>query len=288
MNVLVLGGAGMLGHALLREWVDVFDLHATFRTLPTKEGPWTELSRDRRHVGVSAENVDSVVDVLSKVRPDVVVNCIGIVKQQSAAKDPIACLTVNALFPHRLAKLCGAAGARFIHVSTDCVFSGKKGRYQETDPADATDLYGLSKYLGEVSGPGCLTLRTSIIGREWGSRQGLIEWFLSQAGGKAKGYKKAIYSGLTTLALARLMATLIHDHSELSGLWHVAADPISKFDLLTIVNEVYQAHVDIEPDETFACDRSLNGERFSQAVGWRAPDWNTLIRAMHDNEAVLI
>lgn len=225
-----------------------------------------------------------MIGVLARVRPDVVVNCIGIVKQQAASKDSIACLTVNSLFPHRLARLCQAMEARLVHISTDCVFSGNKGSYTEDDPSDALDLYGRSKFLGEVSGPGCLTLRTSIIGREIGSRQGLVEWFLAQAGGRVSGYTRAIFSGLTTLELARVIGLVLCKYPDLSGLWQVAGRPISKFDLLTILNQVYDTKVRIDPVDTPACDRSLVGDRFTQATGWRPDDWLTLLSNMRERD----
>ena len=191
-------------------------------------------------------------------------------------EDPIPCLNINALFPHRLAKLCGAAGARLIHLSTDCVFSGKKGNYAETDAPDAEDLYGRSKLLGETTAPRCLTIRTSIIGRELGTQQGLIEWFLELCW-KISGFKKAIFSGLTTAELSRLIASVLEKHPELEGLYHVAADPIDKFELLSLTKEALGVTVDIEPNETFKCDRSLCGEKFRRATAWSAPAWPRMI-----------
>src|SRR5207253_2340396 len=154
--------------------------------------------------------------------------------------DPVVCLSINSLFPHRLARLCHAAKARLIHVSTDCVFSGRKGNYTEADQPDAEDLYGRSKLLGEVQGPGCLTLRTSIIGRELDTRQGLVEWFLSNQGRKVKGYRRAIFSGLTTDALSELIGRIILNHPDLEGLWHVASAPINKFELISLVRDVFK------------------------------------------------
>lgn len=278
MKVLILGGSGMLGHQLYRKMRERFDTYATVRrissSLPSYFDPLKLVE------GVDAVDFDSVIQAVGKVHPDVVVNCIGVVKQQSSAKDPITCLSINSLFPHRLARLCQAVRARLIHVSTDCVFSGKKGNYSEGDFPDAEDLYGRSKLLGEVHGAGGLTLRTSIIGRELGTRQGLVEWFLSNQGKKVNGYRKAIFSGLTTVALSELIARIITSHPELNGLWHVASEPINKFELISLVRDIFAADIAIEPEDQFFCDRSLCDSRFRSATGWAPPEWPAMIQAM--------
>jgi dTDP-4-dehydrorhamnose reductase len=284
MKVLILGGSGMLGHQLWKILSVPFQAYVTLRQASPKLN--TILDPRRTLTGVSADDFDSVIKAVAQVQPDVVINAIGVVKQQGASKDPITCLGVNSLFPHRLAQLCQAAQARLIHVSTDCVFSGKKGNYTELDPPDAEDLYGRSKLLGEVQGPGCLTLRTSIIGRELQSRQGLIEWFLSNAGKTVSGYRHAIFSGLTTLALSELIALLISKFPDLHGLWHVAATPINKWDLLTLVRQTFALDITMVPDEKFHCDRSLCDARFRQATGWSAASWPEMIRQLRDESAL--
>lgn len=231
--------------------------------------------------GCDVENYDSVVKVFSLVKPDVVINCVGLVKQLAEADDPLITLPINALLPHRLEKLCGLIGARFIHVSTDCVFDGAKGGYIESDPSDATDLYGKSKFLGEVHADHSITLRTSIIGHELQSAHGLIEWFLTQEE-RCKGYRRAIFSGLPTAVLAGIIKDVVIPNTTLSGLYHVAAAPISKYDLLTLVADIYDKSIDIAPDDTLVIDRSLNAERFAKASGYRAPEWPVLIQAMRD------
>jgi dTDP-4-dehydrorhamnose reductase len=283
MKVLILGGSGMLGHQLWKVLSPRFDTFVSLRRTTAFLGGIFD--RQRIIAGVAAEDFDSVIQAFAKVRPDAVVNCIGVVKQQGASKDPIACLSVNSLFPHRLARLCQASGSRLIHVSTDCVFSGKRGNYTESDFPDAEDLYGRSKLLGEVQGPGALTLRTSIIGRELQTQQGLIEWFLSNAGKTVSGYRKAIFSGLTTGALAELIAGLITNYPHLEGLWHVAAEPINKFDLLTLVRQIFEVDIDIVADERFFCDRSLCDARFRAATGWSPRSWPEMIGALREDAA---
>jgi dTDP-4-dehydrorhamnose reductase len=232
---------------------------------------------------VLAEDIGTVRRVLDERRPDVAENCVGVVKQLAEAKDPVTSISVNALFPHLLARECRGRGIRLIHVSTDCVFSGKQGRYKESDSSDASDLYGRTKFLGEVPGPGCLTLRTSIIGRELHGSHGLIEWFLSQQGKSVRGFRRAIFSGLTTRELSRVICRVIESHPDLEGLYHVAAEPISKFDLLHLVRDAYGLDITIEPDDSFACDRSLDGTRFRKAAGYVAPPWSEVIAAMHED-----
>lgn len=283
MRVLILGGAGMLGHKLWQSFSPRFDTHVTFRKSAGAYAGLGIYDPARALGNVTAEDSQSIKRALDLVHPDVVVNCIGIVKQDAKAVDPIASITVNALFPHRLAQICRDAGARLIHLSTDCVFSGRTGNYSEDDTPDAADLYGRTKLLGEVGGEGCLTIRTSMIGRELEGSHGLVEWFLAQEGKRVRGFKRAVFTGFTTGALADVLAEVIGHHRDLSGVWHVASEAINKFDLLSLVRETYQLTVEIEADETFLCDRSLDGSRFRQKAGIVAPSWPEMIRRMRED-----
>lgn len=284
MRVLILGGAGMLGHKTFQVLGERFDAYATFRRAPSAYERFGIFDPARSIGGVAAENFDSVVRAFEQVRPRAVVNCIGIVKQDAAAKDHLTSININALFPHRLALLCRASGARLVHLSTDCVFSGRKGNYSETDSPDAEDLYGRTKLLGEVDYENCLTIRTSMIGRELAGAHGLIEWFLSQKGKQVRGFKRAVFSGFTTTALARIIGDIIADRPDLRGVWHVAAEPVNKFDLLTLVRETYGLDIEIEPDETFTCDRSLDASRFREATGFAPPAWAEMIEEMRRDQ----
>jgi dTDP-4-dehydrorhamnose reductase len=283
MKVLILGGSGMLGHKIWQRFSPRFDSYVTFRGPSLDYRRFGIFDESRAISNVCAEDFESIRRAFATAVPSVVVNCVGIVKQDASAQDPIAAISVNSLFPHRLAKLCRESGVRLIHLSTDCVFSGNKGNYSEVDPPDATDLYGRSKLLGEVEQEGALTIRTSMIGRELQGSHGLLEWFLSQTGRRVRGFKRAIFSGFTTLALAEVIANLIVEHPDLGGRWHVAAEPISKFDLLTLVKQTYGLAIDIEPDESFVCDRSLDGSRFREATGIRAASWPEMIERMRDD-----
>jgi len=281
VRVLILGGSGMLGHKLWQVFTGHFDTYVTLRRGFDSYTRYQLFNREHTVDLVSAENVESIAKAIAKVRPNIVINCIGIVKQAEAAKDPVVSISVNALFPHRLAGLCRSTGSRMIHISTDCVFSGRKGNYREIDVSDAEDLYGRTKFLGEVNSEGCLTIRTSMIGRELETSQGLIEWFLAQDGGTVNGYKRGIFSGFTTNALAEIISWIITEHPDMYGVWHVASEPISKFDLLSMVKQTYGSNIRIEPDETVVCDRSLNAAKFRQATGFNPPPWHDMIGQMH-------
>jgi len=273
----------MLGHKLWQVFASRFDTYVTLHRDFNSYKQYELFDKARSIDHVSAEGFDSVARAIDTVRPAVVVNCIGIVKQAEAAKDPLASIEVNSLFPHRLARLCRTRGTRLIHISTDCVFSGLKGNYEENDFSDAEDLYGRTKFLGEVSGEGCMTIRTSMIGRELETSNGLIEWFLNQEDKTISGYKKSVFSGFTTNAFAEVIAGIITKNPELHGVWHVASEPISKFELLSLVKQVYGLNIRIEPDETVVCDRSLNDERFRQATGFVPPTWHDMIEQMYQD-----
>jgi dTDP-4-dehydrorhamnose reductase len=281
VRVLILGGAGMLGHTLWQRWCRRFDVFATVRKAASYYKTFDLFDPERLMGGVDIRRPDDVLAAFAWSRPDVVINAVGIIKQLKESEDPLLSLEINSLLPHRLALACRASRARLIHISTDCVFSGKAGRYTESSISDATDLYGRTKYLGEVHGQGALTLRTSIIGREIETCLGLIEWFLAQKGGRCRGFSRAIFSGLTTPAFADLLADIIVGHPTLHGLYQVSSDPISKYDLLHLVNEVYQLGVTIEKDDEFICDRSLDSTRFREATGWQPESWKAMIVEMH-------
>ena len=280
IKVLVLGATGMLGNAVLRLFAQSagYEVVGSARSTSALGLLPTELS-DRVVCGVDVEHVDSLISLFSKVQPDVVINCIGLVKQLAEADDPLAAIPINSLLPHRLARLCGVAGARLVHISTDCIFSGAKGMYIEDDISDAKDLYGRSKYLGEVDYPHAITLRTSIIGHELSGGHSLVGWFLAQQG-RVKGFRCAIFSGLPTVELARVIRDHVIPHPELHGVHHVSADPINKFDLLTLISNVYGKKIDIATDDSFILDRSLDSTRFRGATGYQPQQWQELVRLM--------
>jgi dTDP-4-dehydrorhamnose reductase len=277
MRCLILGGDGMLGHQLLKSWQSKHEVRVTLRQARADYTHNGLFNSENSYDGIDVRNTDRLRAVLEEFQPAAVVNAAGIIKQRTAALESLPSLEVNAVFPHRLRLLCEKIGARMIHISTDCVFNGRKGNYTEQDPADAEDLYGLSKYLGEVSEKPCLTLRTSIIGLELSHKQSLIEWFLTQSG-TIKGYTNAFYTGLTTIEMARVIEMVITQHPELHGVSQVASKPISKYELLCKLSAFLgRSEISIEPDDSFQCDRSLSGEAFTQHTGYLAPSWDEML-----------
>lgn len=282
MRVLILGATGMLGSTLLRLFYKNprLEVFGTVRSLSARELLPRELHTQLVD-GVDVQNNEHLLRVMAKLRPDAVVNCIGLVKQLSESELPLAAIPINAVLPHRLAEICGLFGARLIHISTDCVFSGKKGLYTETDFADANDLYGRSKYLGEVDYPHAVTLRTSIIGHELNGSRSLVSWFLAQTG-QVSGFRKAVFSGLPTVELGRVILEHVLPNSDLRGLYHVSAEPINKFDLLNLVARNYGKNIEIVPKDDVVIDRSLDSKRFRQATKFHPMVWDKLVQSMKD------
>jgi dTDP-4-dehydrorhamnose reductase len=275
--VLVLGATGMLGHVVIEVLGEDFEVHGTVRDTAWARGLGIDTPRLHEF---EASVADTLPPLLERLRPDVVINCIGVVKQIEAAGDPVVSIALNSLFPHAAARACRAGGARFVHLSTDCVFSGDlaaPARYTEDDLEDCRDLYGRSKLLGEVDSEGALTLRTSLIGWELERRIGLLEWFASQANTRVRGYANAIFSGFEAHALARIIGAVIRDHPGLSGLYHVAAEPISKLELLIALNDALALGSDVQPVETPAVNRALDASRFREQTKIPVPSWSSMI-----------
>lgn len=281
-RVLILGATGMLGHVVFSQLAAAGGLEVFGTVRDRGEAarwfPPELLSRCLDQVEVF--NFDSLIRALAAARPQIVINCIGIVKQSSLAKDPFTSIYVNSLLPHRLARACRLVGARLIQMGTDCIFDGARGHYREEDPATAQDLYGRSKALGEVTSPDCLTIRTSIIGHELRGKLGLIEWFLAQKEG-VRGFTRAIFSGFPTVSFAGIIREFLLDDSRISGCYHISSSPISKYDLLKLVAEQYGKEIDIIPDDSFVMDRSLDSVAFRKITGFAPPTWPNLVAEMY-------
>lgn len=277
MRVLVIGGDGMLGHQLFKSLGRTHDVRVTLRRPLSAYVHLGLFTSENAYSCIDVRTDGGLANVLGDFYPHVICNAAGIVKQRPDAHDAVASIEVNALFPHRLAVLAGGIGARVLHVSTDCVFSGGRGGYTEDDVPDPVDLYARSKLLGELDQEGCLTVRTSVIGLELRSRHALVEWALAQTG-TIRGFRGAVYSGLTTQELSRVFESLISGTTDLHGVWHVASDPISKYDLLVeLFSRLGRTDVDVVPDDTFMCDRTLVAARFNEATGYRPPRWDTML-----------
>lgn len=265
-TVLVLGATGILGSAIYRYMAQQPD-YLLFGA-----------SRNNQKFKIEAEDPASAINIFNQVQPDIVINCIGIIKQKHTSDDQM--MTVNGRFPHWISKLCNISGARFIHISTDCVFSGSSGNYLENDAPDAIDAYGKSKAVGEINYGNAVTLRTSLIGHENKTTLSLLEWFLSQTD-SVKGFKNAIFSGLPAVEIARVIHKHVLPNEALQGLYHLSASPINKFDLLTLISKVYQKEIKIIPEYEFKIDRSLNSNKFKQETGYSPPAWQELIEVMY-------
>ena len=281
-RILILGVTGLLGNTMLRVLAGNPDLEvcgvarsaATVQLLP-------EALRPLVQTGVDVVDADVLVHLLHEQRPDVVINCVGMVKQLAKVNDPLSVLPVNAMLPHRLSRLCDLIGARLIHISTDCVFAGTRGQYVESDTSDAVDLYGRSKLLGEViDQPHVITLRTSFIGHELGSTLGLVEWFLSQTS-VVRGFSKALFSGLPTVELATVVRDYVLPRQQMHGLYQVSSQTIDKLTLLQLVAGRYGHEVALVSDDKLVIDRSLDSSRFQLEAGYTPPAWPELIRRMH-------
>ena len=280
-RILILGGSGMLGHKLWQylpagfrnTFVSIRKSRDYYRKCGLFTGP-------NVIDGLDLRDFTRLEKTLDGLKPSVVVNCAGVTLRSKEILDKASCIAVNALLPHKLADWCARNDSRLIHFSTVCVFDGKAGGYSEDDLPDARDLYGVTKALGDVSAPRALTLRSSFIGRELFAGAELLEWFLAQRGKKIKGFRKAVFTGLTTNRLAELVGELIAKFPALNGLYHVSSETVAKFELLNLLKEEYKLDIEIEPDDKFECRRDLNGARFAEAAGFKCPPWKEMARAM--------
>jgi len=280
LKVLIIGGSGMMGHKAYQLFSTVFETWVTFRKFSEELNNTGLFDPSTRIDHVDVFSIESVEKAIITSQPDVVLNCVGVIKQLKDASNSKISIYINALFPHLLAEICGNRNIRLIHISTDCVFSGNSGMYTEADPSDAKDLYGRSKFLGELNYPRCLTLRTSIIGHELFSNVSLVDWFISQNRKEVHGYKKAIYTGFPTSFFAGELIRIIKEFPQLSGLYHVSSERISKFDLLTLIKDFYKLDITILPEQTFFCDRSLDSSVYRAETGFKPPAWTAMIADM--------
>lgn len=281
MKILIIGGTGMLGHKVFQILRSQFPGTMATTLDEVRKPPFDQvplLQGEDVISGVDVTDFDRLRGILSELRPDYIVNCVGIVKQRDESRLAIPSITINALLPHKLAEIAGQWGGRVIHPSTDCVFNGKRGNYGEEDLSDAEDLYGKSKFLGEINSQGnALTLRTSIIGRELVSHNSLLDWFLRQNGLSIQGFNRVIYSGVTTNQFARVVAFIVTQHPSLNGLYQLVSEPINKYDLLLMIRDAYKLNITIDPSDSEISDRSMKGDKLKAATGYVSPPWIQLV-----------
>lgn len=280
MKILVVGGTGMLGHKLIQVFKKEFDVYTTIRSDFASFKKYDLLEREKVFDKIEVDKFESFEKIIEDIKPDFVINAVGLIKQLPSSEDAVLTFNINSIFPQRMARIAAKYGFRLINISTDCVFSGKTGNYTETDISDAKDIYGKSKFLGEVFAESCLTIRTSIIGRELSTEHSLLEWFLSNNGNTVKGYKNAIYTGFPTIILAEILAGIINNQPAMDGLYHLSSEPINKFELLNLIKEKYNLNIEIEPFEDFYIDRSLDCTKFRNLTGFQPPSWEEMISRM--------
>lgn len=285
MNILILGATGEIGHTLCKTLIKNHNVSALMRMNSILESInffESVLEESHCHFIEDFKNFDSVKNKIIKIKPEIIVNCLGVVKHRKECEEGNAeTAYINSDLPHLLAKTCIENNIRFIHLSTDCVFSGEKGNYKESDYPDPTDYYGKSKMLGEVNIPHALTLRTSFIGPALFHKTGLFEWVKEQKNKTINGYTNAIYSGLTTVTFSKILDKIIQDHPHLNGLLNISSEPISKFDLIQLLNKKFQLNMNINPDNTFSCDRSLNSTEFRKKTGITIPSWDKMVDELY-------
>jgi len=282
LKVLILGANGLIGSTIwsvlsMDNSISVFGTVRSGNSIQSLRGKFA----GKILVNIDAYDIAKIRNLFDDIGPTSVINCIGVTKHVIGDHQPLKAIALNALFPHQMAELCEDYGSRFIQISTDCVFSGRRGNYSEQDNPDAVDIYGRSKALGEVLTGNALTIRTSTIGHELGTSYGLLDWFLSQSGASCKGFKKAFFSGLPTVIIAQILRKILIDYPKLSGLYHIAAEPINKYDLLCLIAEIYKKKIRIEADVDLMIDRSLDQSKFFAATGFKAPDWPIMIETMY-------
>jgi len=278
VRVLVLGGTGLLGNRLARELSNKFEVFATTRMVADDHSHLAKILEPSQWLSnFDVLNIEAVEKTLFDLRPEVIINCLGITKHQDFSKEFETIVRVNSFFPYQLCNISAKLGCKLVLISTDCVFSGNKGNYSESSIPDPVDLYGRSKALGEIDSSGVLTLRTSFVGREIKSFTNLFEWARLNRGCQVAGYKQAIYSGLTTQALSVVIRNILVEHLNLEGLFHVSSEPISKFDLLSQLNERLKLGIRLIPNDSFVCDRTLNCQSFKMVTKMTLPDWNKML-----------
>lgn len=287
MKILILGANGMIGHRVLLEANSQFGTEvygATRRSLDVFLG-------NKAFGSNLVENIDvldwaSLENLLHSIRPDVIVNAVGLTLRREKISDLSYAMEINSLYPHKLSNWAAANKSRVIHFSTDCVFGGESGHYTELSLPTAKDNYGKTKFLGEITNNSSLTLRFSCIGQELDVKSELLEWFLAQKGKAIRGFTRAMYSGVTSLVVARETCRIISDFKDLTGLYQISSEPISKYDLLLLAKKHFNIDIKIEAFEGFISDKTLVSEKYSAKTGFKCQSWEAMMQELANDKRI--
>jgi len=282
MKIVILGAAGLIGHKLYQ--IMQAAGHDTYGLLHGKKSAFPKidfLQTDLIIESVEVMDFDKLHGILHVIQPDVVLNCIGITKRKEEVNDPVQALGVNALFPHRLANLAKDMNFRVIHFSTDCVFNGEAGNYNEESNTTGEDAYGKTKALGEIRYPHTLTIRSSFIGRELAGKTELLEWLISENGNTIKGFTEAWYSGVSTIFMAKTVLDIVENYPNISDLHQLSTpEPISKYNLLCLARNAFKLDIEIIPDSSFEIKPTLDGTRLKNAINLSIPTWQDMMNEL--------
>lgn len=274
MKVLILGVNGMLGFTLLNHLNTKKNI---FLSGTTKDKKFNKNLPNKIYKDINAENFSLLKKKIKLITPDVVINCIGIVRSEVKKNNIKKVIKINAELPNFLNQISNRYNFRLVHISTDCVFSGKKGGYLEKNLPDPTDFYGKSKLMGEFNSNNNIIIRTSIIGHETKHKRGLLEWFLKQKS-SVSGFSRAYFSGLTTLELSKIIFEKILFNNELTGLYHVSGKRINKYNLLKKIKKIYNKKIEIKKDTKFKIDRSLDCTKLKKRTNYKIKSWDKMIK----------
>lgn len=282
MKILVLGASGLIGHKLFQTMKDAgHDVYGVLHGEKTSFPEVDFLQKDSVIESVDVLDFDKLHGILYAIQPNVVLNCVGITKRKEEVNDPFQAISVNALFPHKLANLAKDMNFRVIHFSTDCVFNGELGNYNEESNTTGEDAYGKTKALGEIRYPHTLTIRSSFIGRELAGKTELLEWLISENGNTIKGFTQAWYSGVSTIFMAKTVLDIIENYPDISDLYQLAIpEPISKYDLLCLARDAFQLDIEIIPDGNFEIKPTLDGSKLTNAMDLTIPSWQEMMNEL--------
>jgi len=270
VKVLVLGSTGMLGNAVAKHFLNL----PSFKTYVTHRSG-IKLTSDSLYFDATVNNLQDLPSV------DYIINCIGMIKPfvDDNLSDTIY---LNSLFPRKLAEYCDKTETKLIHITTDCVFSGQRGNYHESDLHDALDKYGKSKSLGEPDN--CMILRTSIIGKEIHKDASLVSWAISQKGKNINGYINHFWNGVTTAQYAKCCEFIINNNLYEAGTRHIFSNPVTKYDLLQMISETLDLNLKISKFKTKQkCDRTLN-TNFNLNEKLNIPPLSTQIKELNNGQ----